>query len=76
MNRAWNRQINRDQVKINWRLARKKAREKFSLQGVLVERVRERHNLVVPDRVLAGARRNAESIEPGRILVESIEALA
>jgi DDE superfamily endonuclease len=28
--RAWNRKINRDKVRINWRFTRKKAREKFS----------------------------------------------
>ena len=27
--RAWNRQMNRDRVKINWQFTRKKAREKF-----------------------------------------------
>jgi len=27
--RAWNRQINRDRVKINWRFARENARSKF-----------------------------------------------
>ena len=27
--RAWNRKMNRDRVKINWRFTRKKAREKF-----------------------------------------------
>jgi hypothetical protein len=45
----------------------------------LYERCREnlrndlRVYLVVPDRILVGAHQNAESIEPGRIFVESIE---
>jgi DDE superfamily endonuclease len=27
--RAWNRKINRDKIKIDWRFSRKKARQKF-----------------------------------------------
>jgi hypothetical protein len=27
--RAWNRKVNRDKVKIDWRFTRKKARQKF-----------------------------------------------
>jgi len=36
--RAWNRKMNRDQVKINWRFTRKKAREKFGYESPLFTR--------------------------------------
>jgi len=36
--RAWNRRMNRDQVKINWRFTRKKAREKFGYESPLFTR--------------------------------------
>lgn len=38
--RAWNRKMNRDQVKINWRFTRKKAREKFGYESNLFTRSR------------------------------------
>ena len=35
---AWNRKMNRDRVKINWRFTRKKAREKFQYKSPLFTR--------------------------------------
>jgi len=36
--RAWNRKMNRDRVRINWRFTRKKAREKFHYESPLFTR--------------------------------------
>src|SRR6266581_5596319 len=38
--RAWNRQINRDRVKINWQFTRKKARAKFRYDSIYFRRSR------------------------------------
>jgi hypothetical protein len=36
--RAWNRRMNRDQIKINWKFDRRSARRKFGYKGKYFKR--------------------------------------